>query len=62
MIDCLNSAGLDFAIFGNHEFDFGEKDLQERIDESGFLWISSNTFHKVNNQVVPFSRPLHLIH
>jgi 2',3'-cyclic-nucleotide 2'-phosphodiesterase (5'-nucleotidase family) len=56
MIECMNSAEIDFAIFGNHEFDFGEKDLQERINESRFLWISSNAFHKVNNQSIPFAR------
>src|SRR4029078_6409539 len=30
MIEALNAAGLDFAVFGNHEFDIKEAELQER--------------------------------
>lgn len=54
MIETMNAAGMDIAIFGNHEFDFGEKDLQDRINESKFLWVSSNTFHKIKDSIVPF--------
>ncbi len=56
MIDCMNAAGMDFAVFGNHEFDITEAELQDRINESGFNWISSNTFHKTKNSVIPFER------
>ncbi len=56
MIETMNVAGMDFAIFGNHEFDIAESELQQRINESGFKWISSNTFHKVNSKLVPFGR------
>lgn len=59
MIDILNRMGLDYATFGNHEFDLGEQDLQNRINESVFRWISSNTFHHAtmpdgSKQVRPF--------
>ncbi len=54
MVEALNSAGMDYAIFGNHEFDIKESELQERINESHFQWISSNTFHKINDSIVPF--------
>ncbi|HEX8183783.1 MAG TPA: metallophosphoesterase, partial [Blastocatellia bacterium] len=33
MIDALNSAGLDIATLGNHEFDFGSDVLRERMKE-----------------------------
>jgi len=56
MVEAMNAAGFDFAIFGNHEFDIKEAELQERINESKFQWISSNTFHKLNNTVVPFEK------
>jgi 2',3'-cyclic-nucleotide 2'-phosphodiesterase (5'-nucleotidase family) len=46
MVEALNAAGLDFAIFGNHEFDIREAELQERLNESHFQWISTNSFHK----------------
>lgn len=56
MVESMNAAGMDIAVFGNHEFDISEKELQERINESGFLWVSSNTFHKTNTANVQFTR------
>lgn len=55
MIEAMNAAGMDFACFGNHEFDIKENELQDRINESNFQWISSNAFHKTNSGVVPFT-------
>lgn len=60
MVDALNAAGLDIAVFGNHEFDLSEADLQQRIDESSFQWVASNVMHKSNRLVVPFARTGHL--
>jgi 2',3'-cyclic-nucleotide 2'-phosphodiesterase (5'-nucleotidase family) len=54
MIEALNAAGLDIAMFGNHEFDIKESELQERINESSALWISTNSFHKVRDKAEPF--------
>lgn len=54
MVESLNTAGLDFAVFGNHEFDIKENELQERINESTFKWIASNTFHKTESGAAPF--------
>ncbi|HEV7332221.1 MAG TPA: bifunctional metallophosphatase/5'-nucleotidase [Flavisolibacter sp.] len=56
MVEALNAAGLDLAVFGNHEFDIREAELQERLNESAFNWISSNTFHKTGAGVVPFAK------
>jgi 2',3'-cyclic-nucleotide 2'-phosphodiesterase (5'-nucleotidase family) len=56
MVESLNAAGLDFAVFGNHEFDIKESELQERINESSFQWFSSNTFHKQKEKTVPFQK------
>lgn len=56
MIEAMNAAGMDLAVFGNHELDISESELQSRINESNFQWIASNTFHKVNNQVIPFAK------
>jgi 2',3'-cyclic-nucleotide 2'-phosphodiesterase (5'-nucleotidase family) len=46
MVESMNAAGVDFVVFGNHEFDISEAELQSRINESNFKWISTNTFHK----------------
>ena len=42
MVAALDAVGLDFATFGNHEFDFGPAVLAERMKESKFRWLSAN--------------------
>ena len=42
MVDALNAAKLDYATFGNHEFDLELDTLEARIAGSRFKWISSN--------------------
>jgi 5'-nucleotidase len=44
MIDAWNNIGLDYAVFGNHEFDFGPDVLRQRIAESKFAWLGANVF------------------
>jgi len=56
MIDAMNAAGMNLAVFGNHEFDINEAELLERINESEFQWIASNTFHKQKDGVTPFKK------
>jgi 2',3'-cyclic-nucleotide 2'-phosphodiesterase (5'-nucleotidase family) len=56
MIETMNAAGMNFVCFGNHEFDITESELQDRINESRFTWISANAFHKTKDGVVPFKR------
>jgi 2',3'-cyclic-nucleotide 2'-phosphodiesterase (5'-nucleotidase family) len=56
MVEALNAAALDIAMFGNHEFDIRESELQDRINESGFQWISTNSFHKTKDGVQPFAK------
>jgi 5'-nucleotidase len=46
MIEAWNTAGLDYATFGNHEFDFGPEVLRERMKESRFSWIAANVIDK----------------
>jgi 2',3'-cyclic-nucleotide 2'-phosphodiesterase (5'-nucleotidase family) len=42
MVEVLNAAGLDYATFGNHEFDVPRDTLLARIAESKFRWLSAN--------------------
>lgn len=56
MIESLNAAGVDLAVFGNHEFDITEKELQNRLNESNFQWVASNTFHLVNGSKTAFRK------
>jgi 5'-nucleotidase len=46
MIDAWNAVGLDYAVFGNHEFDFGPEVLRERIKESRFVWLGANVIDR----------------
>lgn len=46
MIEAWNLSGLDYATFGNHEFDFGPAVLQERMRESHFQWLAANVVDK----------------
>ena len=58
MIDAWNAIGLDYATFGNHEFDFGPDVLKERMKESKFGWIAANVIDtrtgKTFNGVPPY--------
>jgi 5'-nucleotidase len=42
MVAVMNAVGLDYSTFGNHEFDLKAEQLQQRLKESKFTWISSN--------------------
>lgn len=54
MVEAMNAAGMDIVVFGNHEFDISESELQNRINESNFKWVSSNSFNKTAEGVFPF--------
>jgi 5'-nucleotidase/UDP-sugar diphosphatase len=42
MVEALNAAKLDYATFGNHEFELPRDTLITRIEASGFKWLSAN--------------------
>lgn len=42
MIDLMNKTGVDISVLGNHEFDYGQNILAERMLESGFDWVCAN--------------------
>ena len=56
MVEVMTVAGTNLAVFGNHEFDITENELQDRINESQFDWVSSNTFHNKNGKIIPFEK------
>lgn len=55
MVEAMNVAGVDLVGFGNHEFDIRENELQMRLNESEFEWISGNTFQNVSQVAKPFN-------
>jgi 5'-nucleotidase / UDP-sugar diphosphatase len=42
MIDMMNRLRLNYAVFGNHEFDLKKDEFAARVKESAFTWIGSN--------------------
>ena len=42
MVDGFNAAGLDYATFGNHEFELDRDTLLTRVAQSRFRWVSAN--------------------
>jgi 5'-nucleotidase / UDP-sugar diphosphatase len=46
MIDLANAIGIDVAVLGNHEFDFGPKILTQRLSESKSRWLAGNVSYK----------------
>ncbi len=63
MVDVLNHFGLDYATFGNHEFDVKETQFNQRMSEAKFTWVSSNVFRAngepyagvKQNIIIPFT-------
>jgi 5'-nucleotidase len=51
MIDAWNAVGIDYAVFGNHEFDTTTADLLARMKESNFKWLGANVFDKNTNKI-----------
>jgi 5'-nucleotidase len=54
MIAAWNALGLDYAVLGNHEFDFGDEILVERMKESQFVWLGSNVIDRRTGK--PFNK------
>ena len=57
MIAALNAAGLDLATLGNHEFDFGDDVLIQRMRESRFEWVVSNVVDTSTGQPIGGAAP-----
>ncbi len=56
MVEVLNALGVDLVTFGNHEFDLKEQELQQRINESKFDWVSANVYHHIDGENTPFAK------
>ena len=42
LIDIMNASGYDYAVYGNHEFDYGMSRIQELTAEASFKYLSCN--------------------
>ncbi len=57
MIDAWNAVGIDYAVFGNHEFDVKTDVLLQRMKESKFQWLGANVFDKKTNKIFADTPP-----
>lgn len=57
MIDAWNAIGIDYSVFGNHEFDFKTPDLLARMKESKFQWLGANLIDKKTNKIFADTLP-----
>jgi 2',3'-cyclic-nucleotide 2'-phosphodiesterase (5'-nucleotidase family) len=48
-IDVMNAMGVDAAVVGNHEFDWGQDVLQDRVDQAEFPYLAANIFYAKKN-------------
>ena len=51
IIDIMNRVGFDISVIGNHEFDYGETNLKNRVNQANFDWVCSNV--NMNNSGIP---------
>ena len=45
MIDLMNAIGLQYAVPGNHDFDFGPRVFAQRLQASQAIWVAANLRH-----------------
>lgn len=57
MIAALNAAGLDLATLGNHEFDFGDDLLIQRMREAKWQWVVSNVIDTKTGKPIADAAP-----
>ena len=57
MIDAWNAVGIDYAVFGNHEFDLKTDVLLQRMKESRFQWLGANVFDTKTNKIFADTPP-----
>ncbi|MCX5976800.1 MAG: 5'-nucleotidase C-terminal domain-containing protein [Coprothermobacterota bacterium] len=56
-IDVFNQLGVQASAFGNHDFDWGQTVLQERIAQAHFPWLSCNIFLEGSDQRPAWIQP-----
>lgn len=55
IIDLMNRVGYDISVIGNHEFDYGEANLKDRMEQANFKWVCANV--ETSASVIPQPNP-----
>ncbi len=54
MIDVMNRVGFDISVIGNHEYDYGESIVTDRINQANFDWVCANVDMGTSGVPEPF--------
>jgi 2',3'-cyclic-nucleotide 2'-phosphodiesterase / 3'-nucleotidase len=54
MMLAMNALGYQAMVLGNHEFNFGLKNLEKARADAGFPWLSANTVVEPGSRFKPF--------
>ncbi|WP_029036275.1 bifunctional metallophosphatase/5'-nucleotidase [Salinimicrobium xinjiangense] len=53
IVDLMGKAGMDVSALGNHEFDYGQQILQDRILQASFPFLCANLVRSTSGFVIP---------
>ena len=56
-VEVANAMGYDAAALGNHEFDWGEEQLQTNEKAADFPFVSANVVEASSGKAPPYARP-----
>lgn len=60
-VEVMNAVGLDAAVVGNHDLDWGIDTLRARMKQARYAWLAANVFDSVTGRRPPWAVPYALI-
>lgn len=60
-VDALSALGLDAAVVGNHDLDWGQDTLRARIADARYPWLAANLFDSTTGRRPAWVRPWTLV-
>ena len=60
-VEALNLFGLDVAVVGNHELDWGVDTLRARMRESRWRWVAANVFDSITGKRPDWATPFQMV-
>ena len=60
-IEALNAVGLDAAVLGNHDFDWGVDTLRARLRQARYPWLAANVFDSLSGRRPAWAVPYRIL-
>lgn len=62
VVDIMNEVGYDFAVLGNHEFDYGIEELEKLINQADYRYLGCNlTYSGKNSNRLATLKPYEIV-